>query len=151
MVKHGQLTKKDAAKRLYLSYRQLRRVYNRYINEGDEGLIHKSRGKPSSNAYPIDRFENQLLQIQKSSGMGIRPKQQITLKKHLNGKITLWHKGQKIPYCYVERKAKEETIKLGHDILKCRQHGRRSKSKSPWSQFNPGWLKQTKEHLLTVT
>jgi transposase len=99
----------------------------------------------------IIRFENQLLQIQKSSAMRIRPKQKITLKRHLNGKITLWNKGQKIPYCYVERKAKEEPIKLGQDLIKCSQNARCNKSKTPWSQFNPGWLKQTKENLLPVT
>ena len=99
----------------------------------------------------IIRFENRLLQIQKSSAMRIRPKQEITLKRHLNGKITLWYKGQKIPYCYVERKAKEEPIKLGQDLVKCSQNSRNNKSKSPWSQFNPGWLKQTKENLLAVT
>ena len=99
----------------------------------------------------IIRFENQLLQIQKSCAMRIRPKQEITLKRHLNGKITLWNKGQKIPYCYVERKAKEETKKLGNDIVKCSKNARINKLKSPWSQFNPGWLKQTKENLLAVT
>lgn len=99
----------------------------------------------------IIRFENQLLQIQKTRTVQVRPKQEITLKRHLNGKITLWHKGQKIPYCFTERKIKEEKIKLGHDLVERSQNGRKSKSKSPWSQFNPGWLKQTKENPLAVT
>jgi hypothetical protein len=99
----------------------------------------------------IIRFENQLLQIQKTSTNGVRPKQKITLKRHLNGKITLWHKGQKIPYCFTERKPKEEKIKLGQDLVKCSEQASKNKSKSPWSQFNPGWLKQTKENPLTVT
>lgn len=99
----------------------------------------------------IIRFENQLLQIQKTSTIRVRPKQKITLKRHLNGKITLWSKGQKIPYCFTERRAKEEKIKLGQDLVKCSQNARKNKSKSPWSQFNTGWLKQTKENPLAVT
>jgi transposase len=90
----------------------------------------------------IIRFETQLLQIQKTRTIQVRPKQQITLKRHLNGKITLWSKGQKIPYCFIERQIKEEKIKLGRDTVKDSQNARKNKSKSPWSQFNPGWLKQ---------
>ena len=56
----------------------------------------------------IIRFENQLLQIQKTHTIRVRPKQKIILKRHLNGKITLWSKGQKIPYCFTERQIKEE-------------------------------------------
>jgi transposase len=99
----------------------------------------------------IIRFENQLLQIQKTSSVGVRPKQQITLKRHLNGKITLWSKGQKIPYCFTERQVKEEKIKLGHDLVKCSQNARKNKAKSPWSQFNQGWLKKTEENPLAIT
>lgn len=94
----------------------------------------------------VIRFENQLLQIQKKRTHQIKPKQQITLKRHLNGKITLWSKGQKIPYCFIAPQPKEEKSKLGRDNLKNSQNARKNKSKSPWSQFNPGWLKQTKEN-----
>ncbi len=98
----------------------------------------------------IIRFENQLLQIQKTRTIQVRPKQQITLKRHLNGKITLWNKGQKIPYCFIEHQAKEEKIKLGHDSVQCSQHGKKNTT-SPWRQYNPGWLKQTKENPIAVT
>lgn len=96
----------------------------------------------------IIRFENQLLQIQKTSTIRVSPKQKITLKRHLNGKITLWNKGQKIPYCYIEKPVREDKNgPQGQDLQKCREHARRNKSKTPWGQFNPGWLKKTKEHL----
>ena len=100
----------------------------------------------------IIRFDNQLLQIQKTSSIRVRPKQKITLKRHLNGKITLWSKGQKIPYCFTERRIKEEQ-KLAKPYSKTKrsQNAQESKLKSPWSQFNPGWLKQTKEHLQATT
>ena len=37
------------------------------------------------------RFENQLLLIQKTRHAHVRPKQKVILKRHLNGKITLWN------------------------------------------------------------
>jgi transposase len=100
----------------------------------------------------IIRFENQLLQIQKTKTIRVSPKQKIILKRHLNGKITLWSKGQKIPYCFTERQAKEEK-KLAHPYSseKRSQNASKNKVKSPWSQFNAGWLKQTKEHLEATT
>lgn len=98
----------------------------------------------------IIRFENQLLQIQKTSSMQVRPKQQITLKRHLNKKITLWNKGQKIPFCFVEKTAAEKKPLLGHDLAERSRNGRKSKTKSPWGQFNPSWLKKTNEHLTTT-
>lgn len=54
MVKYGQLTQLDASKRLSLSYRQTKRIYQRYMKEGDSGLVHKSQGKTSSRAYPLE-------------------------------------------------------------------------------------------------
>lgn len=96
----------------------------------------------------IIRFENQLLQIQKTSVMRVRPKQKITLKRHLNGKITLWSKEQKIPYCFTEHRVKEEKkTESPCNAVTRSQIARENKTKSPWSRFNPGWLKSTKEHL----
>ena len=99
----------------------------------------------------IIRFENQLLQIQKANNVRVRPKQKIILKRHLNGKITLWNKEQKIPYRFIEGTVKEEQVKLGFDLVKRSKNSRKNKSKTPWSQFNPGWLKQTKGNLITTT
>ena len=50
----GQVTQKEASRRLYLSYRQTKRAYQRYLKEGAEGLVHRSRGKASSRAYSIE-------------------------------------------------------------------------------------------------
>jgi len=42
---------KDAASVLSLSYRQMRRIYRRYLEEGDAGLVHRSRGKTSNRGF----------------------------------------------------------------------------------------------------
>lgn len=41
----------DAAAALGLSYRQILRIHRRYSAEGDKGLVHKSRGRPSPRRY----------------------------------------------------------------------------------------------------
>ncbi len=50
-VEAGQISRRDARKRLSLSARQLIRVIKRYRHDGDIGLTHKSRGRTSSRAY----------------------------------------------------------------------------------------------------
>ena len=57
LVQSGHLSLKDAAGRLALSYRQCRRVYQRYCSRGDEGLVHGSRGRPSNRQAPAELRE----------------------------------------------------------------------------------------------
>ena len=47
-VKRGELKLVKAAELLELSYRQAKRVYQRYGQEGDRGLVHRLRGRPSN-------------------------------------------------------------------------------------------------------
>ena len=51
LVETNKITLKEASDRMDLSYRQSLRVYQRYCAHGDEGLVHRSRGKPSNRAY----------------------------------------------------------------------------------------------------
>jgi hypothetical protein len=51
-VREGKMKLREASEVLYLGYRQTRRVYRRYLREGDKGLIHRSRGRPSNRAKP---------------------------------------------------------------------------------------------------
>jgi hypothetical protein len=47
-VKDKELSRRAAAEVLDLSLRQVHRLYLRYLAEGDRGLVHRSRGRPSS-------------------------------------------------------------------------------------------------------
>lgn len=47
-VQEGRLTLREASRKLGLSYRQCRRSYRRYREEGDAGLVHRNRGRPSN-------------------------------------------------------------------------------------------------------
>lgn len=49
-VKQKQIALADAARVLAISYRQAQRIWVRYRAEGDEGLVHRGRGKESNHA-----------------------------------------------------------------------------------------------------
>ena len=51
-VREGKMKLREASEVLDLGYRQTRRVYRRYLIEGDKGLIHRSRGRQSNRAKP---------------------------------------------------------------------------------------------------
>jgi len=52
-IRDGRVTLKTAALRLGVTYRQLRRIWKRFQDEGDPGLIHRGRGRPSNRSKPI--------------------------------------------------------------------------------------------------
>jgi transposase len=49
-VKRGELQQTEAATLCQLEYRHLRRLYKRYCAQGDRGLVHQGRGRPSNRA-----------------------------------------------------------------------------------------------------
>jgi len=51
-VIEGILTQQEAAGLISLSERQIRRIVKRLREEGDEGIMHKSRGRPSNRKLP---------------------------------------------------------------------------------------------------
>src|SRR5438094_7729517 len=59
-VRSGQLRVVDAAVLLRLSYRQTKRVWKRYREEGAAGLKHRSAGRHSNRAY-AEKFRRQVL------------------------------------------------------------------------------------------
>jgi helix-turn-helix protein len=50
-VKKKEMRLSDASRVLGLSYRHTRRIYKRYVEQGDQGLVHRSRGKKSNRSY----------------------------------------------------------------------------------------------------
>ena len=48
-VAEGRLKQAEAAARVRLSVRQVRRILRRYEAEGDAGLVHRARGRPAAN------------------------------------------------------------------------------------------------------
>src|SRR5256884_9457244 len=61
-VKSKTLRLTDAAKILELSYRQTKRLWKRYREEGAKGLQHRSAGRGSNCAKP-EEFRRKVLQL----------------------------------------------------------------------------------------
>jgi hypothetical protein len=53
-VKAGELKLVEAAQVLGLGYRQTKRVWRRYQDEGDAGLVHRGRGQPGQRRKPAE-------------------------------------------------------------------------------------------------
>jgi len=66
------LTQAEAAGKIDISGRQVRRLLIRVEEEGDKGLAHKSRGKKSNRRYPEDGKEN-ILEICRTKYVGFGP------------------------------------------------------------------------------
>lgn len=70
-IKAKQLTLVAAAQVLGLGYRQVKRVWRRYQQQGDKGLVHRSRGRPSNRTKP-QKFKTRVLAryAQRYAGFG---------------------------------------------------------------------------------
>jgi transposase len=51
-VKEGLLKVREAAEMMRVTYRQAKRIFQRYREKGDEGLVNRSRGRRSNRACP---------------------------------------------------------------------------------------------------
>ena len=61
-VRSKQLRIVDASKLLHVSYRQAKRLWRRYHDEGAAGLKHRHAGRPSNHTHG-SKFGNQVLQL----------------------------------------------------------------------------------------
>lgn len=68
----GKLTLDAVAKYMGVSYRQGKRIWKKYKEEKDQGLIHGNRGKIPKNAYP-KAFKEGVLTIYQSKYSGFGP------------------------------------------------------------------------------
>ncbi len=71
-VSAGAMTRKAASRMLELSYRQTRRSYKRFVEEGDAGLVHRSRGRASNHAMPAE-FRAEVIALYKDNYPGYGP------------------------------------------------------------------------------
>lgn len=71
-VKEKRLSLKAAALQLGLSYRHCRRCYQRYLNEGVQGLLHQARGRASNRGKSAD-FKQTVLTYYQENLAGFGP------------------------------------------------------------------------------
>ncbi len=97
------LTQVEAGNLLSLSARQIRRIAKRVLKEGDKGVLHKSRGRPSPNAIEED-IKHKALRLCKTKYEGFNPTLAVEKLFEINGiklsRETLrgWFKQNDIPY-----------------------------------------------------
>ena len=68
----GLLKQTEAAEMLLLSNRQIRRLIKKVREEGDVGIIHKSRGKPSNRSLP-KKIKDKVIDIYRKQYAGFGP------------------------------------------------------------------------------
>jgi len=71
-VVEGRMTIREVSQKLGLSYRQSRRSYKRFREEGDAGLVHRSRGRRSNSAKP-EEFRQAVLERYRERYEGFGP------------------------------------------------------------------------------
>ncbi len=71
-ILNKELKHKDASDVLSLSERQIRRIVSRVKSEGDRGIVHKSRGKPS-NRRSCAKLKNKAIECYRTKYSGFGP------------------------------------------------------------------------------
>lgn len=89
-------------------------------------------------------FARHCYQIQKNTSLKVKAKQNVTVRQHLNGLISLWYGDHQLTFEEAEYKSKHVKIKKGCDVVAISRTSRLNKHKSPWSQFNP-WFASKKK------
>jgi transposase len=65
-VREGTMTQKEAAQLVSLSERQIRRIVKRLRQEGDGGIVHRSRGKSSNRRLPL-KLKDRIVRLYKTT------------------------------------------------------------------------------------
>lgn len=97
------ITQIKAAEFLKLTTRQIRRIEERVVKEGDKGIIHKSRGRSSPRAFP-DNIKDKILKLCGTKYQGFNPtlasEKLFEINKIKISRETLrgWFKEEGIPY-----------------------------------------------------
>jgi len=72
-VRDGQMTLTEASRRLGVSYRQAKRLWRRYREVGDAGLVHRLRGRPGNNQPAADGRRGRALELYREHYVGFGP------------------------------------------------------------------------------
>ena len=88
-VREKAMTIREASEMVGVSYRQCRRIYKRYREEGDRGIIHRNRGRPSNRGKPHE-LKGKVLALYREQYWDFGP----TLEEQLAGELPLTQFGR---------------------------------------------------------
>lgn len=98
------------------------------------------------------QWKNQHFQIEKTKLLMVRPKHKIVVCKNLEGEISLWYKEERLSCKKLEVKPPIKIKEKSHYTSDMRsKFSTQNRSKTPWGQFNPSWLKKKGEPIAPVT
>jgi transposase len=100
------------------------------------------------------QLERRYYQVEKPSHGNLAPEMKIVIKRYLDGSMRFWYESKELSYStlaakpeppsrsksYYKPKRYDPTQKC--DAAPLSKIARKNKHKSPWSQFNPKWLKK---------
>jgi hypothetical protein len=115
-VKAGDLDRVSGAEALGISLRQMHRAYVRWRDEGDRGLVHRSRGKPSNRRWD-EQEKDKALALYRQTYRGFGP---TLLAEKLAERHGIW--------------ASHDTVRcwlVGAGLLEKFRRGRRSRRRRP--------------------
>ena len=105
----GQITQKTAASMAGLSERQVRRIVKTVKEEGDIGIVHRGRGRPSNRRVP-DKVKKKVVSLYKKKYLGFGPTLASEKLQEMDGiklsdetlrlwllEVGLWKKKRKMP------------------------------------------------------
>jgi len=94
----------------------------------------------------VVQFQTKYYQLDKSLAGHVKPKQAVIVRQHLDGSVSLWRGNQQLDYQIIAHRDKPKPfLKKGYDTYAMGQRARQNKHKSPWSKFNPSWIKPGKQ------
>ena len=89
------------------------------------------------------RFENKFYQLR--NHQNVRVKSKVNVRVYLDGSIGLWFQGQALLFEEIKERVQREPEKKVYTSQQRSLHAKRNRSKSPWSIFNPHWLKAKRD------
>lgn len=72
LIKEKHISLKKATEKLRISYRQMKRIYKRFREEGEEGIVHRSRGR-KSNRRMNENIKSKIIEIYNKKYRGFGP------------------------------------------------------------------------------
>ena len=137
----GEITQREVAEILVLSERQVRRIARRVREEGDEGVIHGSRGQSSHRAIE-KRIKRKVISLCRSRYEGFGPtlasEKLRELEEIVVSRETLrsWFKEAQLPYkkrrCRPHRQWRERKRHFGEMVQMDGSHHDWFEGRAPW-------------------
>ncbi len=82
--------------------------------------------------------------------MRIKPKDKVMVRQHLDKSLSVWYKENRVMVEEIKHVAKKtaatKSSEGGYNTTRRSEYSRCNKWKTPWSQYNPYWLKGDSAH-----